>query len=478
MKNILIQLLALSFLAYSCSEEYLETNPTNQISDKVIFQTVEGAQTVLDGVLRDMRSHHAANANQQHDQFGVKSIDLASDLMGEDMVVEQFHWFGADYRFENHGSKGYRSVYAWTLFYRMIYNLNEIINHIDKADAENESQRNHLKAQALALRAWSYFQLIQLYQHTYIGNEDAPGIPVYTEASLTGNPRSSVKEVYRQITTDLDEAIKLFERSNLSRVHISHPNVNTAKGILARVALVMGNWEQAVEMASEAREGYSLMTAAQYRSGFDNYTQQNWIWGLEVNAEQSTTYASWVSHVDWSVGGYAGFGFSKKSVSSKLYSLMADGDIRKALVDTSAAAGGFRPNKFSAGNDKGFNADLVLMRPEEMLLIEAEASVRMKNEVAARALLKQLRDLRMAEPVIVNASGDQLLEEILLERRIELWGEGFTLPDLKRLNRGFDRTNSNHKPAVARLMQLEAGSSLFNFQIPQQEIDSNPYINE
>jgi len=99
MKKFTQAILILTLLFSSCSEDYLETAPTNQISDKVVFQTVEGAQTVIDGVLRDMRSHHGA-ANM-HDQFGVKAVDLAVDLMGEDIAVERFHWFGADYRFEN-----------------------------------------------------------------------------------------------------------------------------------------------------------------------------------------------------------------------------------------------------------------------------------------------------------------------------------------------------------------------------------------
>ncbi len=474
MKNVVIHLVALALVVVSCSEDYLETNPTNQVSDQVVFKTVEGAQTVLDGVLRDMRFQHS----NMHDQFGVKSIDLASDLMGEDMVVEKFHWFGADYRFENHGAKGYRSVYTWTLLYRMTYNLNGIINHIDDLQADNEDQKKQLKAQALALRAWTYFQLIQLYQHTYAGHEDAAGVPLYTKATTAGNPLSSVSEVYGQLTSDLDTAIQLFEESNQSRRHISNLDLNVAKGIRGRVALVMRDWELAAEMASGAREGYKIMTAEEYSSGFDDYTQQNWIWGLEVNSEQSTTFASWVSHVDWSVGGYAGYGFSRKSVSSKLYELMTDGDVRKVLVDTEFIPGTFKPDKFSAGDDKGFDADLVLMRPEEMLLIEAEALTRMGQEDEARELLGQMREERMPGPVVVDAAGEQLLEEILLERRIELWGEGFGLLDIKRLKKGIDRTNSNHQSAVAKVMTLEPESPRFNFQIPQQEIDSNPNISE
>ena len=160
MRYIIIYLFPLVLFLYSCSKEYLEVQPSNQVSSQSLFETVNGAQSVVDGVLRDMRSQHSNN----HDQFGVKAVDLAIDLMGEDMAVEKFHWFGADYRYENHDAKGYRSDYAWTLYYRMIYNLNEVINLTDFSIAQSDEDRRHVKAQALVLRAYSYFQLVQLFQ--------------------------------------------------------------------------------------------------------------------------------------------------------------------------------------------------------------------------------------------------------------------------------------------------------------------------
>src|SRR5690554_83503 len=339
MRNIIFYLFAIVLSTYSCSKEYLDVQPSNQVSAQTLFETVNGAQSVIDGVLRDMRSQH----NNNHDQFGVKAIDLAIDLMGEDMAVEKFHWFGADYRFENHDAKGYRSDYVWTLYYRMIYNLNEVINHNDFLKAQPEAERQHIKAQAFVLRAYSYFQLIQLFQNTYNGSENAPGVPVYTEATTSGNPRSTVQEVYNRIVDDLDQAIALFEGSNQPRLHISHPTVHVAKGLMARVTLVMQNWETAAEMAAGARTGYSVMSADEYALGFDNYTEQNWIWGLEINQEQSTTYGSWFSHVDWSIGGYCGAGLSRKMFSRALYNRMNDNDIRKLLVDTTFMKGGLRP---------------------------------------------------------------------------------------------------------------------------------------
>lgn len=478
MKKTYIFVVVLTLLVVgSCSDNYLETVPTNQIPDLSVFQSVEGAQTVIDGVLRDMRSHHGA-ANM-HDQFGVKAVDLAVDLMGEDIAVEKFHWFGADYRFENRLQSDPRPIYVWSLFYRIINNVNGVINHIDDATSDSENLKKNLKAQALTLRAYSCFKLVRLFQHTYSGHENAQGVPVYTDATTEGKPRSTVAEVYSQITTDLQEAVRLFEESSLPQRHISDPTLNVARGLWARVALEKEDWQTAAEMASLARRGYAIMSAADYSTGFCNYTRQNWMWGMEVNNEQSTTYASWFSHMDWSIGGYCGFGLSPKSFGLELYNRMNDNDVRKKLVDASSVeTGRLIPKKFSAGNDKGFAADLVLMRPEEMLLIEAEANARLNDFTTAKTLLKELRDNRYDVPVSVTSSGETLLNEILLERRIELWGEGFRGFDLKRLKLGVNRNNSNHNPVVARTMTLPAESEKFIYQIPQSEIDANPNIGE
>jgi len=243
--------------------------------------------------------------------------------------------------------------------------------------------------------------------------------------------------------------------------------------------LVMNDWSTAASMAQAARQGYDIMTPDEYAAGFDSYAQQNWMWGLEINDEQSTIYASWFSHMDWTIGGYCGLGYSPKSYSLALYNEMDDSDIRKQLIDaTDAASGRLIPYKFASGGDKEFAADYVMMRPEEMLLIEAEARARDGQDSQAQTLLKELRDSRYSSPATVDQTGTDLINEILLERRIELWGEGFRGLDIKRLKIGVDRTNSNHDPVVAVNMTMPAESKYFIYQIPQDEIDANDNIGE
>ena len=105
------------------------------------------------------------------------------------------------------------------------------------------------------MRAYSYFQLIQTFQQTYKGNESKPGVPLYTEpttAQSKGKGRGTVEEVYTQINTDLDDAIKLFEGDKTIQTHKSHIDYYIANAIKANVSLVQNKWADAAKYADEA----------------------------------------------------------------------------------------------------------------------------------------------------------------------------------------------------------------------------------
>src|SRR5690606_22825308 len=120
-----------------------------------------------------------------------------------------------------------------------------------------------------ALRAWAYFNLVQMYGKRYVAgaNNDQMGVPLVLTPTIEGQPRATVEEVYAQINADLDQAIALLPSTPVNK---SHPDKEVAKGLKARVALVQQNWPVAEAMANEARQGVPLMTPAEYQSGFSN----------------------------------------------------------------------------------------------------------------------------------------------------------------------------------------------------------------
>ena len=75
-------------------------------------------------------------------------------------------------------------------------------------------------------------------------------------------------------------------------------------------------------------------------------------------------------------------------------------------------------------------------------------------------------------------TGDAYITEIMNSRRVELWGEGFRFFDLKRLNLALDRTGSNHNSALAVVTSVSANDNLWQWLIPQAEINANPLIKQ
>src|SRR5690606_2544185 len=148
-----------------------------------------------------------------------------------------------------------------------------------------------------AFRAWAYSYLIQLYGKRYDGNSenDNPGVPLVLTTNPEGLPRSTVKQVYDQITGDLDLAIELLKDNNTSTK--THINYAVANGIRARVALTMEDWDNAIKYARVARTDKSLMSNQQYLEGFSDVSNPEWLWGASIPVDQVTTYGSFFRYM-------------------------------------------------------------------------------------------------------------------------------------------------------------------------------------
>jgi hypothetical protein len=137
--------------------------------------------------------------------------------------------------------------------------------------------------------------------------------------------------------------------------------------------------------------------------------------------------------------------------------------------------------KFKLANTSSWAGDYLMMRASEMYLIEAEALARDNKTTEAKTVLETLIKARLTT-YTAPTSNPALLSEILLQRRLELWGEGFSLFDIKRLKTGLNRPtgSGNHgspsfNPAIYTLPDQ---SPTFLMKIPQDEIDVNPNIND
>lgn len=479
MKKSVLYISSLLLLAItSCKKEFLETNPSDQAPTQLVFASTDGAYVALNGLYRAEYTVYGAG----HDGFAQKANDLVSDLMGNDMVVNSqgYGWFNPEYRYTAQATTvtNGRSDMIWSYYYFLISNANNIIANIDAASGA-EADKENIKGQALAIRGYSYFYLVNFLQHTYKGNESKPGVPVYIEPTSEGHPRGTVQQVYSQIVSDLTAAEGLL--AGKVRKHPSHVNVNTVQGIRARVALQMEDWANASSYANKARQGYTPMSNAQYQQGFSSISNPEWIWGLQVINDQSTVLASFYSHIDVTVFGYAQAGNMQKKITKSLYDQIPPGDIRRLVFRAPGSGTTVNPeynqNKFRVQDPSSWAGDYILMRAAEMYLIEAEGLARQNQDAQARTVLDGLVKVRYPAYSAAAFSGTALINEILLQRRIELWGEGFSLLDIKRLKTGLNRPigpgNHGTPNLNPNIVTMADQDPRFLMKIPQRELDAN-----
>jgi hypothetical protein len=230
------------------------------------------------------------------------------------------------------------------------------------------------------------------------------------------------------------------------------------------------------------------MPATEIFDGFMNIGNAEWMWGFDHNTETTTLYGSFFSHISNLTAGYAGLGYAPRLIDKRLYDLITGNDERKKWFQHDPAS--ITPKTTPApdatmwqrpyaslkfGYDPAFAQDYVYMRASEMVLIEAEARVRNSDYDNALAVLNELLSKRGEN---MAKEGSIFAKDIWLQRRIELWGEGFAMFDLKRIDKGIDRSYDGSNHYASAKFDVPARDNRWIFQIPRSEIMENPDITE
>jgi hypothetical protein len=479
--NRVLLAIVLIIASASCKKEYLQTTPTDQVATEIVFSSTDNGWAALNGIHRTMYSQ-IFGVQAQGGQSGNM---LYMDILGEDVVfnTSSSTWLLSEYRWIRHrDATSSMLFYNYQFYYVIIGNANMIIANIDNAEGP-EADKQAIKGQALAYRAWAYFQMVQLFGERYVpgAQNTSLAVPIVLTPKLTPTPRSTVEEVYQQIHMDIDQAITSL--TNYKATNKSHLNVNVAKGIKARIALVQGDWANAASLAREARAGYSLMTNAQYEQGFNDYLNPEWMWASKIQADQTNFFYSFFAYMSANYNSTV-IRTSPKSISSTLYDAISATDVRKKLWDPTGTNTDFpvpssaslrfpyMSRKFKVADPSLSTGDVPYMRAAEMYLIEAEALARSGDNAGAAAALYTLAVNRDPAYTLSINTGAALINEIMIQRRAELWGEGFRFYDLKRTNSPLDRTGANHNASYANgVFQVPADDIRWQFLIPQDEIN-------
>lgn len=478
MKKIkFLYIIILSIFIVSCSDDFIDTAPGGaSLSSDQVASSPSAAKAALFGIYASLRSR--ANIGGEVD-YGQKGYMAMMDLLGQDVVLNNFNWYIFIYNYNGRQQTSSRTNNIWTTYYRAIADANSII--LSLPETGRSAEQDAILGQALAIKSLSFFNLVRVYAHTYIGHENDPGVPIPDRTLLDARPRGTVQDVYDQIIPDLEKAVTLLD--GYTRSSKQEINKSVAQAILANVYLETGNWQGAADNAAAARSSYSLMAGADYATdGFDNIGNVEWMWGADIDAQTTTTFASFFSHFDSSLGGYGGIGFGAgyKMIEARLYDMIPDTDLRKAAwvspTSTTSPYPAYTNTKFMDASGS-FAGDYSYLRASEMYLVEAEAKARL-GDATATDILFDLVSNRDPGYVRSTNTGDALVEEIYLQRRIELWGEGVAWLDLKRLKKPLDRTGAgtNHRSFGA--VDIPVEGDFFRFQIPQDELNSNSMIND
>ena len=508
MKKLVYAFIAIAGLLSlnSCSEDSLITEPTDSMSGATLMSDGVKALVPLNGIYRSMYTAGWSTTGNTHQCFGISAYNLNAEVMGDDMIMgasgSGWFWYDATYDVKDMFTRTtWRPYDLWNAYYTWIANANYIIA-AEETMGGASSDKNYAIGQAYAIRAYSYFMLAQSYARTYKGHESEACVPIYTEPTFketTGQPRSSVNEVYARITEDINKACDLLK--GLPQQQSAHMSYAVAQGIRSRIALVMEDWATAEAAAEEAiaKSGKSIAAVSDF-VGLNDVTKANVMWGAQVISDQAGSYASLFAHMD-TVASY-GLG-APKMITIWLYNKIPATDERKAAwfpapdtYDINSAFNTANPNygfyggilqrKMYFSDPAQWLGDYIWMRVEEMYLNAAEAECRQGKDGEAKTHLMALMAKRDKSYTcnktghslakMTNETTGSLLEEILLQRRIELWGEAGRVYDIRRLKQGFVRNAEDGWNPGALLKNRPTNNPenwMWVMTIPQAEFDGN-----
>ncbi|WP_075603491.1 RagB/SusD family nutrient uptake outer membrane protein [Saccharicrinis aurantiacus] len=515
------------FPLFSCSD-MLDTTYTDGIDEENLENTIrtqpEKLKSVVNGLYYFMVDYQEGSG---HDSFNYTAALHATDMMGQDIVMDGSNYFEWDYLHQYRLAPYIRTAFIWNTFYTIIGNGNKLLNLANKLSAEINAYSpdfyDNCLGQAYALRGMSYFYLIQLYQEVNTKGEinwDAPGVPILLSDLDEISPeeqdqlrgRNTVRQVLEQAEQDLLLALQLMEGHGKS-VEIREVDENVVHGLLARYYMLTQEWQKAADHARLSHASYQLMNQDELLSGFMDANNE-WMWGYRHTVETQSSLLSWFAHISNNSPGYAGI-IAARLIDKQLYDTIHVDDIRRGLFngpegltpeneDRFAEDIEFAPNiakgyaSLKFGKKTDWTQDYPYMRKSEMILIEAEAYAHLGQESKAEEVIIELLNNRIPDwdkELVVDNNGNPILDEngeliykdveidvtvdfVHLQRRIELWGEGFSFFDNKRLYKGIDRSykGSNHR-ASSQLV-IEPGAENWVFQVPRREMQDNDFIDE
>lgn len=353
---------------------------------------------------------------------------------------------------------GSTTTFGWRQYYHVLFIANYILENKGVITDGTPETINQLAGEAYMLRAYMHFLLVNLFAepYTHCVPESTKGIPLKlnsnTESTLS---RNTIAEVYASVENDINDAEKLLNVHQWEKGFTYRFNTVSVDAFRSRLYLYMGKWDKSLEASERVLQKKNTLTDLRVTGSVlpNNYQSVENI----VAIEQIITSQ------------YLG----AMRISNTLLDKYKSGDLRKSRFYRALTASVYRLQK---GGSNEFRCSF---RVGEMYLNACEAALKVggKDDVAKKYLLKLLQNrlsvnaYNNRETAINAMDNAGLLNEVLLERELELAFEGHRWFDLRRLARP-----ELKKIFGADTYILKQNDVRYTLKIPAEAVSANPNL--
>lgn len=496
----------------SCSKDFLDTAPTDAISKGTISQSADGLYGLLNGIHNTMYlfDYWKVMGNPQGFGVGYGSLMYKLDYLGDDFINSQPAVYMNIHRYQDHTDpRGEINMRAWLFNYEIISHANLLINLAESNNGLSVADKNVLLGEGYTFRAMAYHMLVQLFGKRYVkgGANDGLAVPLRLNSDdIAPMARATVSDVYKQIDSDIAKGLEHLKDAPAPKGK-NAISYSAACGIAARIALTKYDYAAAEKYATEAisKTTATFQVGNALCDGFNNVLASEWIWGYKQASDQSAGFWAYMAHLSynfnaWQIGG------TKFAINRDIYDKMGPKDSRRGWFlcadegDQIPADGNAQlftnwestgqQIKFKAAGPTNSDGDMHIMRLPELYYIKAEAEARQGKDASAQATLQAVMTSRDPEYNASQFTGQELIDEVMRNKRIDHWGEGLRFFDIKRLGIVFDRSKASNQKYLtgaakenflkrnsgknAEMIPKTVDDPAWEFAVPYDEIKADP----
>ncbi|CAA0151098.1 RagB/SusD family nutrient uptake outer membrane protein [Tenacibaculum maritimum] len=356
----------------------------------------------------------------------------------------------------------------WRNYYKTVMNANVLLGRISTISIvvkKEEKELKYIEAQTLCLKAYAFFELVQLYAPTYTeATKNELGIILKNKIISEELPRSTLEMSFRAIEILLLKAIRLFPRESNTIFRFSK---RSAKALLAKVYLNWSKYGKAIELCDEllAISSINELSFAKMWKNIEN--QEEVLLALESTSSYfSDIYDQEMNEDEYYVNPLITYDSNDVRKASSL--------LKRAftLLDNSIIEANFLGKYRTEIADTAIKP-IAAIRMAEVYFIKAECLYKQNKEIASKEVLNNFLLLRRAKEI--NVTGTAFFKQLLKEKQKEFIGEGLRYFDIKRNDQVVERVNYKMNTAIFKILPSDFR---WQFPIPAVEIKENKYAKQ